>query len=312
VVLLPALAAAALLAPQAAPAKGRSVPAYTLPGDQVFPEGVAVDSRRYYVGSTTDGTILSGGLRGRSAGVLLPGGTDGRTTAIGLKVDSNRLYVAGGATGSVWVYDLITRTLIRRFDTGTGGFLNDLTITTRGDAYVTDSRRPFLYRIGAADVRAGTGDAVGLEPFATYPGFQSGALNANGIVASGERTLLYVQSATGKLFRLDVPTRTIQAVDLGGADLSNGDGLVLKGRRLYVVRNQQGVVVKLRLSGDLREAEVVSVTRDPGFRFPTTAALAGGRLLVVNSQFDRRSAGHGARAALHRLLDPAAVGGDYL
>jgi len=74
----------------AATAEGRSGPhssfTYVLPGDRVFPEGVAVDPqvKRYYVSSTSDGTILRGAITGRRARVFLPGGADGRTTAIGV------------------------------------------------------------------------------------------------------------------------------------------------------------------------------------------------------------------------------------
>ena len=49
-----------------------------------------------------------------------------------------------------------------------------------------------------------------------------------------------------------------------------------------------GFVVEIRLSGDLGSGTVVGRTTDPTFDDPTTAALAGGRLLVVNSQFGER------------------------
>jgi sugar lactone lactonase YvrE len=75
---------------------------------------------------------------------FLAGGADGRTTAIGMKVDrQGRLFVAGGGTGAVWVYDTKTRTLIRKFESGFSGqqFLNDLVIAPNGDVFVTDSMR---------------------------------------------------------------------------------------------------------------------------------------------------------------------------
>ncbi len=40
----------------------------------------------------------------------------------------------------------------------------------------------------------------------------------------------------------------------------------------------------------LRSGRVVAQTTDRTFMYPTKAAFARGRLLVVNSQFDRRSA----------------------
>src|SRR5688572_17332202 len=75
---------------------------YILPGETVFPEGVAFDQRTgfFYVSSTTDGTIFRGELSEEMTSVFLPGGQDGRTTAVGLKVDDQgRLFIAGGGTG---------------------------------------------------------------------------------------------------------------------------------------------------------------------------------------------------------------------
>ena len=194
----------------------------------------------------------------------------------------DRLYVAGGATGSVFIYDISSRELIRRFDTGAGGFINDLAVMRNGDVYVTDSARPNLYRI----------PADGSEPVETieYPDFESGAFNANGIVRVDQRTLVFVNSGNGRLYRLDTRTERIAQVDLGGRTLTNGDGLELRGRTLYVVRNRQELIVEVRLWRSARARRVVSRTTDPTSRYPTTLDSARGRLLIVNSQFDRRSA----------------------
>src|SRR5438105_4952933 len=77
----------------AAPAADRSR-TYAIPGDKVFPEGVAYDaaSKAFYVGSTTDGQIFRGRIDGPAAVGFLPGGRDGRTTATGMKVAGRRLY----------------------------------------------------------------------------------------------------------------------------------------------------------------------------------------------------------------------------
>src|SRR4051794_5625914 len=69
---------------------------YTLPGDKVFPEGIAYDreTRSFYVGSSADGTIFRGTLTNPVAQVFSPAGSDGRTGATGMKVDpKGRLYV---------------------------------------------------------------------------------------------------------------------------------------------------------------------------------------------------------------------------
>ncbi len=115
-------------------------------------------------------------------------------------------------------------------------------MTRSGDAYFTDSRRPVIFRIPSRQVRRPAGDQprpaetfVDLtgSPIQYAPGF-----NLNGIVATrDDAALLTVQSNTGRLFRVDLRTRAVTEVDLGGALLANGDGLVLVGDLLLVVRN---------------------------------------------------------------------------
>ncbi len=102
------------------------------------------------------------------------------------------------------------------------------------------------------------------------------------------RHLVVVQSDTGQLYRVSTADRSVRRIDLGGAAVTNGDGLELSGRTLYVVRNANELISEVRLDGRLENGRVVSETTDPTFRFPTTAALDQGRLLVVNSQFDQR------------------------
>ena len=54
-------------------------------------------------------------------------------------------------------------------------------------------------------------------PFAYQAGF-----NANGIAAAKDgRYLIIVQSGTGKLFRVDVRTKEVSEVDLGGQTVTN-------------------------------------------------------------------------------------------
>lgn len=269
--------------------KAKNRATYTIPGDAVFPEGIGYDGRRsFYVSSTGDGTIFKG-TAGKPGPLqpFLPGGADGRTTAVGVKATRDRIYIAGGGTGNIWIYDARTKALVQRYETGSGGFLNDLAVTRQGDVYVTDSQRPVLFRID--------GDTGQLEQWLTLgpsEGYEGPGFKWNGIVATPNgRTLIAVHSRDGDLYRIDVATKTVSKIDTGGAELTNGDGLVLNGSKLYVVRNQQERIVEMRLSRSFTRARQRRSFTSSKFMFPTTAALAKGRLLVVNSQFDRRSAG---------------------
>ena len=267
---------------------------YVLPGEQVFPEGVAYrsDTGDFYVGSTTDGTVFRGNVESspKEAEVFLEPESDGRTTAIGMEVDEEgRLYIAGGDTGRIFVYDTESADLIRRLDTpdAEATFLNDVAVTPDGEVYFTDSMRPVLFRVTS------TGDGVGeAEPWLNFEGtpaeYEEG-FNLNGIDATEDgRYLIAVQSNTGELFRIDTESKEVVEIDLGGATLANGDGLLLDGRTVYVVRNEQELIVPVELSGEYIRGEVGEPFTDPSFAFPTTIAKTDGSLLVVNSQFDKQ------------------------
>jgi hypothetical protein len=288
--LLAALAAVAFVATAAATPRPS---AYVLPGNAVFPEGIAFDERsgNFYVGSTTDGSIFRGHVSEPTASPFIPG-TTGAFSTIGLELDNEgRLYAAGGPTGTARVYDASTGALLHVFTSGTGGFLNDLVVANTGDVFVTDSFRPVLWRIPAAAIVPSATPAA-LEPWLDLTGTPiqyAAGFNLNGIVATPDgRYLVVTQSNTGELFRIELATKEVVQIDLGG-EAVNGDGIELRGRTLYAVAS--GLIAKVQLAGDFLSGEVVSRTGDPSFRSPTTIAIARGRLLVVNSQFDRRGPG---------------------
>jgi sugar lactone lactonase YvrE len=267
---------------------------YVLPGEQVFPEGVAYrsDTGDFYVGSTADGTVYRGNVEGGSkeAEVFLEPESDGRTTAIGMEVDEEgRLFIAGGETGRIFVYDTESADQIRRLDTpdAEATFLNDVAVTPDGNAYFTDSIRPILFRVTSTG--GGAGEAEPWLNFEGTPADYEEGFNLNGIDATEDgRYLVAVQSNTGELFRIDTESKEVDEIDLGGETLANGDGLLLDGRTVYVVRNEQELIVPVQLAGEYNNGEVGEPFTDPSFAFPTTIAKTNGRLLVVNSQFDKQ------------------------
>src|SRR4029453_5696019 len=110
--------------------------------------------------------------------------------------------------------------------------------------------------------------------------------NLNGIVAArGGRVLLSVQTNTGKLFRIDPRSGVTHEVDLGGASLLNGDGMLLAGRVLFVVQNRDNKIAVVRLSRSLHRGRVVATLTDPDFDVPTTIAFTAGPLYAVNARF---------------------------
>jgi len=285
------------LAVTAAPAQnsGHNTILYSFPaGEKVFPEGIAYHpgTGDFFVGSTANGAVYRGNVRrgSRALTVFLPGGGDGRKATLGMKVDPHgRLWIAGGPTGMMWMYDAVTGRLLSGFRNGvTGGFVNDVAIAPDGAAYFTDSMVPQIYRI-APDAQGIFRYEVWLDlagtPFQFVQGF-----NANGIAATPDgKYLIVIQTNTGKLFRIAIATKEVSEITLAGGDkMMFGDGILLDGQTLYVARNNLNLIVKLRMAADYASGQQVGSFTDPSFQVTTGMTLVGNRLLLVNSQFNRR------------------------
>jgi sugar lactone lactonase YvrE len=251
------------------------------------PEGVAFDKRSnaFFVSITADGAIYRGTLGSDTVSRFIPGGA-GRA-AIGLEISGGKLYVAGGPTGSITVYDLASGQTLATFRTGPGGFLNDLVVTRRGDVYVTDSLRPTLWHVTAAQVRAGSGKPQGLDVSAIP--FEAGEFNLNGIVAKTSRKLIVVNSNSGALFRIDLADdgSSIRDIDeIEGAVVPGGDGLLLDHGRVVVVQGDPAQLSFLNLHEGARRATLERTQTSDKLRGPSTVDRANGLYLVVNADFD--------------------------
>jgi sugar lactone lactonase YvrE len=212
-----------------------------------------------------------------------------------MKVDRGRLFVAGGPTGDAYVYDARRGTTIATYELPTSGatFVNDVVVTKRA-AWFTDSQRAVLYRLPLGP--NGRPGAAGSVRTVNLTGndyvHQAGAFNVNGIDATPNgKTLVIVQSATGKLFTV-APSGLTRAIALAGNEsVPNGDGILLDGKTLYVVQNQLNTIAKIRLSPNLRSGRVVSritntqLPPTAQLNVPTTIAELGRRLYAVNARF---------------------------
>jgi hypothetical protein len=252
------------------------------------PEGITSDGdRTVYVGSLADGRVVTGDLRTGETDVLVPGRTGRVAVGMQLEQDADRLWVAGGPTGTVTVYDATSGRQLGRWTVGGSGFLNDVTVTEDA-AYVTDSQvqRLVVVPLGRDGALPGREGATTL-PLTGDVRFDPADFNANGIRALDEDTLLLVQSSTGTLFRVDARSGETDAVELSGGRLAGGDGLELADGRLFVVRGGGGNdIAVLRLRDEGARAMVEDVVTDPRFDVPTTVTFADGRLWAVNARFD--------------------------
>jgi hypothetical protein len=252
------------------------------------PEGITSDGERtFFVGSLGDGRVVRGDLRTGDSEVLVPG-RSGRV-AVGMQYEQrhDRLWVAGGPTGAVTVYDAQSGEQLGRWLTPGSVFLNDVTVTADA-AFVTDSG---MQRLVVVPLRSqgGLPDADGATTLPLTGDFElvPNDFNANGIRALDEDQLILVQGNTGMLFLVDPDSGSTQAVEFTSGRLEGGDGLELVDSRLAVVRGGgDDTVAMVTLSQGGRSAEVDEVVRDLDFDVPTTATYADGHLWAVNARFD--------------------------
>ena len=267
---------------------------FELPGDAVFPEGIAFDDATglFYTGSTTSGAIFQGDISSGDVTVFSENDPN-RTMATGMKIEAaGHLIVAGGATNIVSVLNAESGVAIALFSGAFDpAFLNDVAVAPNGDAYITDSMNPVLYRIAAENIEAGGN----LEQFVDFTGTpfeygEPGSFNANGIVITDDGAYaIIVSSVTGQLFRVDLASSEVSEIAIDGEPLTNGDGMALDGPTLYVMRNAIATVARLELDAGFTTATQLDTFTDPTFAFPTTMALVGStQMLVVNAQFDRQ------------------------
>jgi sugar lactone lactonase YvrE len=248
------------------------------------PEGLTIGrGTNFYAGSLADGAVFHGDLATGRGSVLVPG-TPG-TAKTGLQVDQhNRLWAAGAGGGDASVYDAASGTLLAHY-TLTGAatrFINDIAVTPRA-VYLTDSQQPQLYVVDLG--RRGRLPAAARTLALSGPAADAGGFN-NGIVATPTGRLIVVQTRLGRLVSVDPRTGASELVDLGGYSVLNGDGLVLRGRTLYVIRNQNNLVAVVHLNRSFTAGTVVRELTSPLLRVPTTGDLFGPFLYVVNARFD--------------------------
>ena len=249
-----------------------------------MPEGITAGlGNTIYVGSRAGGGVWAGDVRTGEGEQIVPhwGGV-----AIGIEYEAraNRLWVAGGPTGTVRVYDASSGDLLRQYTFSPAGFLNDL-VVTREAVYVTDSRNAWLDVIPLGpDGSLPAADAVTMLPL-TGIVFETDRNNTNGIVATrglaDRRRLVHGRAVPRRQGdgrrdpdpdRAAPASRTATAWSCVAAPSTSSATPTTSSRSSSSARTSH----RPRRIGTLTSA---------GLSVPTTAAFQAGRLWVVNARF---------------------------
>jgi len=268
-------------------AAARPAEIIVLPG-ATSAEGLAAGrGATFYAGDLFAGDIFRGNLQRGTAELFIDAPAGRMAVGMAADVAHDLLFVAGGFTGQAYVYDTQTGATVASYQFGTpdSSLINDVALTKDG-AWFTDSFQAQLYfvPVSRAGVPGPTFRTLALSgPAATVIG--NGAVNLNGIQATpnGE-TLIVAHSANAQLDTVDPATGA--SATIAGVSVPNVDGIVLEAGRLWAVQNFSNQVSRIRLAPDLSAGVVEEVITSPLFKVPTTAALFGSRLAVVNAKFD--------------------------
>lgn len=283
---LPSIVAAIVALPLVAGSSLAAAFPATIPLDVGWrPEGIAAGrGMTAYVGSLADGGIARVDLR--TGEVDADFVEDATGPAVGLEYErgADRLWVAGGPSGEVRVYDASSGAHLQTY-TFAAGFINDL-VATRSGVYATDSGIQQLLV-----VPLGPGGSLP-EPAAAFALPITGELvyeagfNANGI-ETFRGWLLVAQSNTGELFAVDPATGAGTRL-LPEGSIDAADGILLVGNTLHVVQNQLNTISMWKIRGNAvtMAGSLGGTGSGLDLDVPTTVAFAGGALWAANARFN--------------------------
>jgi sugar lactone lactonase YvrE len=273
-----------LVAAVALPAAASQTPqVIVLPG-ATSAEGIAAGrGATFYAGDLFAGDIFRGNIRRGTAELFIDAPAGRQAVGMAADLRHDLLFVAGGFTGQGYVYDLGTGASVASYDLGDPetSIINDVTVTKAG-AWFTDSFQARLYFVPVS--RAGVPGSSRTLALSGPAADTSGEFNLNGIQATANgKTLIVAHSANGQLYTVN--PRTGASATIAGVSVPQVDGIVLEGRRLWAVQNTNQVT-RIRLRRHPTTGVVEKVITSDLFQVPTTAALFGRRLAVVNAKFD--------------------------
>jgi sugar lactone lactonase YvrE len=277
-------AAVGLVVTTVPPAQAGQPDVIVLP-DATSAEGIARgEGDTFYAGDLFAGDIFRGDLEDRTAELFIDA-PDGRQ-AVGMTTDLRHelLFVAGGATGQAYVYDLGSGNTLAtyQFRPASDAVINDVTLTRDG-AWFTNSLAGELFFV-PVDRQGGLGEFRILPLEGPAAGI-TGDFNLNGIAAVRHgRTLIVAHSGDGRLYTVDPDTG--ESAEIAGVSVPGVDGIVVENRRVWAVQGSLDQVSEWRLDRDLTEGTLQEVITDDAFQFPSTAIRSHGELAVVNAKFD--------------------------
>jgi sugar lactone lactonase YvrE len=264
--------------------------------NELYPEGIAYSKKQnsFFVSSLHYGKIGKVSRKGVYTEFI----TDAAlVSTIGIHANekANLLYVCVSDPGvsvktsketqmklaKLIAYDLTTGK--RKFvaDLGalnptSGNFANDVDFDNLGNAYVTNSFSPIVFKVSPA------GKA---SVFATSDNWKGEGFNLNGIVVYKNEYLIVAQSNTGNLYKVSLKNPT-EITKINAEPILGADGIFLNGNsELIVISNSKKEVAKLNTTDNFVSAKTLK-TATTEMTFPTTGIVVNKKYFVLNAKLD--------------------------
>lgn len=266
----------------------------------LYPEGIEYDAstNRFLLSSVREGTVYEV----LANGVVRPFIQDDRlVSSTGIHVDTqrNRLLVPNSDYGvslnstpetidrlaALGIYDLSTGDVITYVDLeglrpGADHFANDVAVDAEGNAYVTDSLSPILYKVTPA------GEA---SIFLESDRFLGNGFNLNGIVYHPDGYLIMVKKSEGVLFKVPLDNPEAFSEIQTDRDFVGADGLILAADQdLIVITNRSGDTVSNEVfalnSQDDWQSALVTDSYVSDDDYPSTGTIRDGNIYVIKGQ----------------------------
>ncbi|WP_298146570.1 hypothetical protein [Flavobacterium sp.] len=287
--------------------QNKTVNTISLKGDKLFPEGIhTLPNGDLLVGGFGDGSIQRIDSKDQISYFSAPG-QNGLVIAVGMAVDekNNRLWVANfnfktssGNPGSNFkVFDLKSGKLLKTIPENfiDGAFFNEVTLDPQGNAYVSDTFGPNIWKTSFADSKP---EVFVSDPLLKNPApDQPFGLNGLTITPDSKYLIASVMNRTikggGTLVRIHLGTKEVTPIKLqddnATKSFSGSDGMFFyKGRLLMVnVYSQAGAIFSAQFNKDYTQATLTIHDKFQSvYDRPTASAIRNGKLYTVNSQLN--------------------------
>ena len=278
-----------------------------LKGDALFPEGIhTLPNGDLLVGGFGDGSIQRIDNK-NNVSYFSKSKENGMVIAVGFALDekTNRLWVANfnfqtpsGKPGSNFkVFDYTTGKLLKTIPENfiEGAFFNEVTLDAKGDAYVSDTFGPNIWKTSFKSDKA--------EVFVTNPILKNPSpdqpfgLNGLTITPDNKYLIASVMNRTikggGTLVRINLANKEVTSIKLkddnATKSFSGSDGMFFYNGQLLMVNvySQAGAIFSAKFNKDYSQATLTIHDKFQSvYDRPTASAIRNGRLYTVNSQLN--------------------------